>query len=89
MQFNRLTKKIKGRTAYIFTPIWHETGRRIQMWVEESWTPRGKLTQFKVTDAKTGKRYKARTVHCGLPGCICDAVIYGYKFKRKGGKDRK
>ncbi len=77
----RLTKKINGKTAYIFTPRTWESGERIEMWVEELWTPRGELTRFTVTDAKTGEKYKARTASCGLTRCICDAVIYGYKDK--------
>ena len=79
MSFKRLTKIINNKTSYIFTPRQYETGERVKLWVEESSTPRGRITRFSVTDAKTGKKYKARTAGCGLPDCICDAVIYGYK----------
>ncbi len=78
MQLTRLTKKIHGSTAYIFTPIQQETGKRIKLWIKEKWTPRGRLTGFDVTDARTGRKYQARTAHCDLEGCICDAVILGY-----------
>jgi len=87
MRFKRLIRKIKGKTAYIFTPRQQETGSRVKLWVEESSTHRGRIARFSVTDAKTGKKYKARTAGCGLPGCICDAVIYGYETKK--GKDKK
>ncbi|HOW87339.1 MAG TPA: hypothetical protein PKV84_01610 [Candidatus Omnitrophota bacterium] len=83
MRIKRLTKKVEGSTAYIFTPLCHETGRRIKLWIKEAWTPRGKLVRFIVTDARTGKKYKAETAHCDLPGCICDAVIYGYSRKSR------
>lgn len=87
MTFKRLTKKINHKTAYIFTPRQQETGVRVTLWVEECSSPRGRIARFSVTDAMTGKKYKARTAGCGLPRCICDAVIYGYETKK--GKDKK
>lgn len=64
-----------------FTPISRKTGKRIKMEINESPhdIPRGRFTTFMVTEKSTGKKYKARTMGCGLPGCICDAMIYDDK----------
>lgn len=75
----RLTRMIRGKLVYIFTPRLEETEERVRLWIMESWTPRGRRTSFTVTDARTGKKYKARTASCGLGRCLCDAVIFGYR----------
>ena len=62
-----------------FTPICAETGERVTMEIEEDFLPRGYGWRRTVTEVKTGKKYKARGASCGIPRCICDAVIYGYK----------
>jgi hypothetical protein len=36
---------------------------------------RGKPWQADVTDQNTGRRYHIRGAACGLPRCMCDAVI--------------
>lgn len=67
----------------LFTPISARTGKRIRLQIKETFIPRGCYWRKKVTDLKTGKTYLARGAACELPGCICDAVIYGYQ--RNGG----
>jgi len=64
--------------SYIFTPRKYGTDERIKMQIVER-TPRGEEEwTMIVTDAKTGKKYKAKSAACGLD-CHCDAIIYGYK----------
>ena len=64
----------------LFTPRMKETNERIKISIlEENPLPRGKIAAGQVTDAETGKKYKVKSASCGLPRCLCDAVIYGYK----------
>jgi len=60
----------------IFTPISLKTGERLKMDVKDFVLPRGRVATFYVTDTKTSKTYKAKTMSCGLPRCICDAKLY-------------
>lgn len=61
----------------IFTPINDKTRKRVEMDIRPIDIPRGQVKVFHVTDTKTGKTYRCKTRSCGLPRCLCDAVIYG------------
>lgn len=60
----------------LFTPISVKTGKRVRLEIKETILPRGYVWRRKVTDLKMGKTYRARGAACGLPGCICDTVIF-------------
>ena len=57
------------------------TQARLEMYIADQPTGRGHyLPTYEVTDLNTEKRYLCRVASCGLPNCLCDAVIVGECF---------
>lgn len=58
-----------------FTPIDRQTYERLELRIAKQNIPRGRRWQRFVIDLNTGKRYRAWSKSCGLPGCLCDAFV--------------
>jgi hypothetical protein len=64
----------------LFTPLKGSLNnyRRVNMEIEDTDIPRGKVNKGKIFTVKergTGKIYRAEVVACSLPNCYCDARL--------------
>jgi hypothetical protein len=67
----------------IFTPRTQD-GKRLKIDIEEgSMIPRGYVWRRTFVEKKTGKQYVCRGASCGLPRCMCDAVVIKILPKEK------
>ena len=71
----------------VFTPRMEVNGEWVRMRMSlndkdmrKIW--RGCSWEAVVTDQNTGKRYEAQGAECGLPGCMCDAIVTEIKERR-------
>lgn len=59
----------------LFTPRALD-GTRLEMEIMDTYIPRGGASKkFVVTELVTGKRYSCRSASCGIPKCMCDAIV--------------
>ena len=71
----------------VFTPRMEVNGEWVRMRMSLNYADnrkigRGGPWQAVVTDQNTGKRYEAQGAECGLPGCMCDAIVTEIKERR-------
>ena len=61
-----------------FTPRQPDSDERLEMQLSDednAKVHRGRAWEADVTDQLTGKAYTVAGADCGIPGCMCDAVI--------------
>ncbi|MDZ4685273.1 MAG: hypothetical protein SH850_09295 [Planctomycetaceae bacterium] len=59
----------------IFAPVDFWSGVRLMLRISEQDIPRGRRWRRTVVDLETGRRYRAWSASCDLPGCLCDAYV--------------